>query len=288
MSAPAEAPPLVETVAAICAWSADRRRSGQRIALVPTMGALHAGHESLLRAGRERADALVMSLFVNPTQFGPGEDLARYPRDLEGDLERARGRGVDVVFAPSAEEMYSAGDQTRIAVGALAEPLCGASRPGHFAGVATVVAKLFAAIQPDIALFGEKDFQQLAVIRRLVADLHFPVEIVGMPIVREADGVAMSSRNRYLSAAERTQAVSIARGLGAATRLWEEGERNAARLVCAAREPIAAAPAARIDYLELRDAESLREIAIAKRPAVLAAAVYFGTTRLIDNTVLGR
>jgi pantoate--beta-alanine ligase len=265
----------------------DQRRDGQVICVVPTMGYLHEGHVSLLRAGRARADLLVMTLFVNPTQFGPNEDLARYPRDEAGDLEKARAAGVDLVFAPEVSAMYPAGYQTTIEVRELAAPLCGASRPGHFAGVASVVCKLFHLTQPHLAIFGQKDFQQLAIIRRMVRDLDLAIEVVGMPIVREPDGLAMSSRNAYLSAEERSQSLSLSRGLAAASRLFAGGERDAAALVSAARREIDAAPLARIDYAELRDADSLAVIERVAAPAVLAVAVFFGKTRLIDNAVLG-
>jgi pantoate--beta-alanine ligase len=195
------------------AWSRAARARGERIAFVPTMGALHAGHVALLAEGRRRGDRLALSIFVNPTQFGPQEDLARYPRDLPGDLAKAAGAGTDVAFVPEVADMYPAGFQTTIEVKELSRGLDGVSRPGHFAGVATVVAKLFNVVQPDLAIFGEKDFQQLAVVRRLVADLAMGIEIVGLPTVREPDGLAMSSRNAYLSAGERARALSLSRGL---------------------------------------------------------------------------
>jgi pantoate--beta-alanine ligase len=265
----------------------DQRRDGRRICVVPTMGYLHEGHLSLLRAGRARSDILVMTLFVNPTQFGPNEDLARYPRDEAGDVDKARAAAVDLVFAPDAAAMYPDGYQTTVEVRELAAPMCGASRPGHFAGVASVVAKLFHITQPHVAVFGQKDFQQLAIIRRMVRDLDFDIEIVGMPIVREADGLALSSRNAYLSPEERRQALALSRGLGAAEARFAAGERRAAALVEAARAEIDRAPLARIDYLELRDAGSLRPVELVDSPAVLALAVFFGKTRLIDNAVLG-
>jgi pantoate--beta-alanine ligase len=264
----------------------DQRRDGRRLCVVPTRGYLHAGHVSLLEAGRARADVLVMTLFVNPTQFGPNEDLSRYPRDEPGDLAKARAAGVDLVFAPAAASMYPSGYQTTVEVRELAGPLCGQSRPGHFAGVASVVTKLFHLTQPHVAVFGRKDYQQLAIIRRMVRDLDFGIEIVGMPVLREEDGLAMSSRNAYLSPDERTQAISLSRGLRAAETLHAAGERSAAALVAAARAPIERAPLARIDYAELRDADSLAEVTEACGPVVLALAVVFGRTRLIDNVVL--
>jgi len=262
------------------------RREGRRIAFVPTMGFLHEGHASLLREGRTRGDVLVLSIFVNPIQFGPGEDLERYPRNLDGDCAIARACGVDIVFTPTAAEMYPAGFQTSIRVKELALPLCGASRPGHFDGVATVVAKLFNIVQPDVALFGRKDFQQLAIIRRMATDLSLPVEIVGMPIVREADGLAMSSRNAYLSADQRQSALCLYRAIRLVRERYAAGERQAARLIEAARDLIQAEPAAAIDYLELRDSASLETVSTVSDTTLMALAVKIGTTRLIDNTLL--
>ncbi len=261
----------------------DLRRDGRRIALVPTMGYLHDGHVSLLKLGRDRADALVLSIFVNPIQFGPSEDLARYPRDLDGDLAKARGAGVDIAFLPTDEGMYPEPPTTRIQVGEVSDGMCGDRRPGHFAGVATVVAKLFHLTKPDVAIFGEKDYQQLAVIRRMVRDLHFDVEIVGGPIVREPDGLAMSSRNAYLSPEERQRALGLSRALGAAENTFRGGERDAGRLIAVARAELADV---KIDYVELHDAASLAPVARVERPAVLAVAAFVGKTRLIDNRVL--
>jgi len=263
----------------------DLRRDGRRIAVVPTMGALHDGHLALVRHARARADIVILTIFVNPTQFGPNEDLSRYPRDEAGDLAKARPAGVDLAFCPPAEAMYPAGAQTFIEVRELAKPLCGEKRPGHFAGVATVVTKLFNITQPHVAFFGEKDFQQLAVIRRMVRDLDQGVEIVGMPIVREADGLAMSSRNAYLSPEQRKEALALSAGLAAVETAFKAGVRDAATLVAGARELIAAQPSARIDYIELRDAEELTPIETITRPAVMAMAVFIGKTRLIDNRV---
>jgi pantoate--beta-alanine ligase len=263
----------------------DHRRDGLRIAVVPTMGYLHEGHLSLLRAARARADVVILTIFVNPTQFGPNEDLSRYPRDEEGDLAKARPCGIDLAFCPGVEAMYSPGAQTFIEVRELARPMCGEKRPGHFAGVATVVTKLFNLTQPHVAFFGEKDFQQLAVIRRMVRDLDQGVEIVGMPIVREPDGLAMSSRNAYLSPEQRREALALSAGLAAAEAAFRAGERDAATLGALARAPIAAAPSARIDYLELRDADELTPVTTITRPAVMAMAVFVGTTRLLDNRV---
>jgi len=263
------------------------RREGRRIAFVPTMGYLHQGHASLLREGRTRGDVLVLSIFVNPIQFGPSEDLNSYPRNLDGDCAIARGYGVDIVFTPTAAAMYPPGFQTAIRVKELALPLCGASRPGHFDGVATVVAKLFNIVQPDVALFGRKDFQQLAIIRRMTLDLSLPVEIVGMPIVREADGLAMSSRNAYLSADQRQSALCLSRAIRLVRERYAAGESQASRLIGAARDLIQAEPAATIDYLELRDAATLETVSTVSDTTLMALAVKIGTTRLIDNTLLG-
>ncbi len=262
----------------------DLRRDGRVIVLVPTMGFLHEGHVSLLREGRGRGDVLVISIFVNPMQFGPNEDYARYPRDVMGDLDKARAAGVDLAFVPSAAAMYPGQPLTRVVVDKLADGLCGPKRPGHFVGVATVVAKLFHLVAPHVAIFGEKDYQQLAVIRRMVADLDFGVEIVGMPIVREPDGLAMSSRNAYLTAEERVRALSLSRALAAAEARFRAGERDAARLVAAARDTIA--EGVTIDYVELVDAHTLQPVDAVARPALLGLAAFVGKTRLIDNRVL--
>jgi pantoate--beta-alanine ligase len=266
------------------AWSRAARARGERIAFVPTMGALHAGHVALLAEARKRGDKLALSIFVNPTQFGPSEDLARYPRDLPGDLAKAAGAGTDVAFVPEVAEIYPAGFQTTIEVRELARGLDGVSRPGHFAGVATVVAKLFNIVQPDLAVFGEKDFQQLAIVRRLVADLAMGIEIVGLPTVREPDGLAMSSRNAYLSPAERMRALSLSRALFAARDRAAAGERDAKTLVDGAR---AALDVDRFDYLELCDAATLAPVARVEGPSVLLVAAFIGRTRLIDNVRLG-
>ena len=280
-------PLVLRTPAEMSGFSEAARARGERIALVPTMGFLHAGHVSLLEEGRRRGDRLVLSIFVNPTQFGPTEDLARYPRDLDGDLAKAATAGTDAVFLPADGAMYPAGYQTFVRVRDLEQGLCGASRPDHFVGVATVVCKLFNIVRPHVALFGEKDFQQLAVIRRMVADLDMPVTVVGLPTVREPDGLAMSSRNKYLSPDERQRALALSRGLDAARTLFEGGERRAAALLDGARAIIAAA-VTRLDYLELRDAEALTSVRDRlDRPAVMAVAAFVGTTRLIDNVRLG-
>jgi pantoate--beta-alanine ligase len=262
-------------------------REGRRIAFVPTMGYLHEGHASLLREGRKRGDVLVLSIFVNPIQFGKNEDLESYPRNMDRDCQLAESCGVDVVFIPTVAEMYPQGFQTGVTVRDLALPLCGASRPGHFDGVATVVTKLFNIIRPDVALFGCKDYQQLAVIRRMTSDLNLPVEIVGMPIVRESDGLAMSSRNAYLSPLERQSALCLNRAVKRARELYAAGERSVAALVRETRAVIEQESAATIDYVEFRDGAMLHELEVADAGTLLALAVKIGQTRLIDNTVLG-
>jgi len=265
----------------------DLRRDGRKIAVVPTMGALHEGHLALIRHARARADVVILTIFVNPTQFGPTEDLSRYPRDEAGDLAKARPAGIDLAFCPPVEAMYPAGAQTYVEVRELQQPMCGASRPGHFAGVATIVSKLFNITRPHLAVFGEKDYQQLAIIRRMVRDLDFGIEIQGVPIVREPDGLALSSRNAYLSLEQRQAALSLSRGLAAAEAAYRAGERSVSALVAAARAPIEAEPLARIDYVDLRDADELTPLDRVDRRAVLALAVFVGATRLIDNRVLG-
>jgi len=277
---------VIESVAEMQRIAMKARGEGKSIALVPTMGYLHAGHASLMHEGRKRCDLLVTSIFVNPTQFGANEDLDKYPRDMERDMVIAAGEGVDLIFAPKAADMYPAGYQTWVDVDRLSLPLCGASRPGHFRGVTTVVCKLFSIVQPTLALFGMKDYQQLAVIRRMTADLNLPVEIVGMPIVREADGLAMSSRNAYLSPENRAKALCLNRAIRAATAAYRGGERNVANLGAIAREQIAAEEA-QIDYLEFRHGASLELQQQADDQTLLALAVKIGTTRLIDNCILG-
>jgi pantoate--beta-alanine ligase len=277
---------VITTPAAMSAWSESARARGERIAFVPTMGALHAGHVSLLAAAREHGDRVALSIFVNPTQFGPHEDLPRYPRDLAGDLAKAAGVSTDVAFVPEVRDMYPADAQTFIEVREVSQGLCGDRRPGHFVGVATVVAKLFGIVRPHVAIFGEKDFQQLAVIRRMVKDLNLPVDIVGRPTLREQDGLAMSSRNAYLSPAERQRAVAIFEGLGAARARYAAGTHAAGALVEAALAEMKDR-VDRIDYVEIRDADSLRPVDRVEKPAVILAAVFVGTTRLIDNLRLG-
>ena len=271
------------------------RLAGRRIALVPTMGALHPGHLSLVELARRRADRVWVSIFVNPTQFDDPGDLARYPRTLPEDLEACRAAGVDLVFAPTAAQMYPEGAQTVVEVLELTQPLCGRTRPGHFRGVTTVVAKLLLAAKPHLAVFGEKDFQQLAVIRRMVRDLHVDVEIVSAPIVREDDGLAMSSRNANLDREARIQARALVRALDAAQEAWAGGERDARALLARVRAEIGKAPRAEIDYAELRDPESLASAPERLAgPTLLALAVFLrppagcegAGVRLIDNRVL--
>jgi pantoate--beta-alanine ligase len=279
-------PRLVRSVSDLRAACQEARADGARVGLVPTMGALHAGHLALVAEARRRTAMVVASVFVNPTQFGPGEDFARYPRDLDGDVRKLGHAGVDLVFAPAPEEMYPPGDDTRVQVGALTRTLEGVYRPGHFDGVATVVAKLFAAVGDCLAVFGRKDYQQLLVVRRMARDLLAPVEILGHPIVRERDGLAMSSRNAYLSAEERARALAIVRGLDAAAARFAAGERDPRALERVARAPVEAATTS-IDYVEVRDADTLAPIAAVESRAVLVVACRMGATRLIDNLVLG-
>ncbi len=279
---------IIERIKDMQAYSQDLRVEGKVIACVPTMGYLHEGHLSLMREGRKRADVLVVSVFVNPTQFGPNEDLSKYPRDFERDKSMMEGVGVDVVFAPTVEEMYPDGYQTYVNVEEVTKNLCGASRPGHFRGVATVCAKLFHCVLPHIALFGRKDFQQLKVIERMVKDMNMDVGIIGMPIVREPDGIAMSSRNKYLNPKERKAALCLVRAIMATRELFENGERRVGALMDRAVGVIMNEEAARIDYVKLAHPETTNDIVgVVWDKALLALAVYIGTTRLIDNTVLG-
>ena len=262
------------------------RAEGRTIGFVPTMGYLHEGHLALVRRAREENDVVVVSIFVNPTQFGPGEDFDRYPRDLERDLRLCERERVDIVFHPSAEEMYPQPYRTYVIVEEITEPLEGRSRPGFFRGVATVVAKLFNIVKPHRAYFGEKDYQQLLVVRQMVKDLNFPIEIVPVPTVREPDGLAMSSRNTYLNPEERKAATALYRGLMAAKALFEKGERDARKLVEECRKVLDSEPLVRVDYVEVCDAEELTPIERVERPAFLAVAAFVGPARLIDGIVL--
>jgi pantoate--beta-alanine ligase len=278
---------IIESIDEMQRLSMAARGVGTPVVLVPTMGYLHEGHASLMREGRRLGGLLVISIFVNPTQFGAGEDFESYPRDMERDAGIAAAAGVDVIFAPSAKAMYPAGYQTYVNVEKLTLPLCGANRPGHFRGVTTVVGKLFNIVQPHTALFGRKDYQQLAVIRKMVIDLNIPVEIIGMPIIREADGLAMSSRNAYLSTGERTAALCLRRSLLAARKPFLEGEKGVAGLRAQVLAVIAAERAATVEYVEFKDSESLEDVTEADDRTLLALAVRVGKTRLIDNCILG-
>jgi len=262
------------------------RGQGRKIALVPTMGYLHEGHLSLMREGKKRADTLVVSVFVNPTQFGPQEDLDAYPRDFEQDKRFMQEVGVDLVFCPTDKGMYPDGYQTYLTVEEVTRNLCGRSRPTHFRGVATVVTKLFHIVKPHVALFGKKDFQQLVVIRRMVKDLNLDIDIVGCSIVREPDGLAMSSRNKYLSPEERKEALALKKALDGARDLYQNGERNAQVLLDEAHRILGLHPRIRADYVSLCDAETLTDVETIEGETVLAIAVFAGKTRLIDNSVL--
>jgi len=268
------------------AASRDVRRAGKRLGFVPTMGALHEGHLSLVRAARASSGVVAASIFVNPTQFGPNEDLAKYPRSFEHDCELLKREGVDLLFAPAAEEMYRANAVTWVTVEGLSGKLDGRSRPGHFRGVTTVVAKLFNVVEPDAAFFGQKDAAQVAIIRRMVRDLNLAVEIVVCPIVREADGLAMSSRNAYLDSEQRKRASVLHRSLMRVEQLARAGEQSAARLVAAGREEFAAENSVRLDYFEIVDSGSLDPVEDVSGGALVAVAAYVGNTRLIDNIEL--
>lgn len=260
------------------------RRSGLRIGFVPTMGALHAGHLALIRSAMRTCDRVVVSVFVNPIQFGPAEDYLRYPRPFARDRRLLAAEGAHAIFAPAVHSMYPAGFASRIEVtGPLVARLCAPFRPGHFSGVATVVVKLFEAVRPDVAVFGQKDAQQLAVIRRVVRDLGLPVRVVAHPIVRERDGLALSSRNAYLSPADRAAAPAVHRALRTGRDLLRSGERRPGRVLAAVRRVLAAVPRLRIQYVDLVNAETLEPVTQARGPLLLAAAVFLGSTRLIDN-----
>jgi pantoate--beta-alanine ligase len=279
---------ICTSIAEMRSASRAARHAGLRVGFVPTMGALHEGHLSLVRVARAAADTVMASIFVNPTQFGPNEDLAKYPRSLERDREWLEREGVDVLFAPAVEEMYPAGPVTWVTVEGLSDKLDGRSRPGHFRGVATVVAKLFHIVEPDAAFFGQKDAAQAAIVRRMVRDLLLPVEIVVCPIVREADGLAMSSRNAYLDPQQRKQALVLHRSLQRVQQLAQAGEGDAARLIAAARQEFARESTVRLDYFEIVNPETLDPVPEISRGALVAVAAFVGTTRLIDNIVLGK
>lgn len=275
----------ITTVGELRRALAEARRTDKRIGFVPTMGYLHDGHLALIEASRAQSDITVVSIFVNPTQFGPSEDLSTYPRDFPRDEELCRGAGVAIVFAPAAQEVYPAQFETFVEPGELAKPLCGAFRPGHFRGVATVVSKLLNMVQPGVAFFGQKDFQQCAIVHRMAIDLNLPIEIVTVPTVREADRLAMSSRNRYLSEADRARALAISRGLFAAAEEFGLGERNVDKLIAIAKRHLETVD--QLQYLELVDGDTLKPaVSPLRRSATLCVAAYVGSTRLIDNVIL--
>ncbi|MBU4176753.1 MAG: pantoate--beta-alanine ligase [Desulfurivibrionaceae bacterium] len=276
---------IIRTPAAMTAWANSILAAGQTIGLVPTMGFFHEGHLRLMRTAKEKADRAVVSLFVNPIQFGANEDLDRYPRDFPRDCGLAEAEGVDVLFAPGVQDMYPPEASTRVMVSGLTDVLCGASRPGHFSGVTTVVAKLFHLIKPQCAVFGRKDFQQLAVIRRMAADLNWDVEIIGHPIVREPDGLAMSSRNTYLSGPERQAALCLSRAIAHARRRVREGLVEA-EILLQEVDWLLQQEAVTIEYASLVDQATLRPLAVLQKGVVLALAIKAGATRLIDNDIL--
>lgn len=277
---------LIHSISQMRQLSRRLRRQGARLGLVPTMGALHEGHLSLVRAAKVKSDLVAVSIFVNPTQFGPNEDFARYPRSLEKDCELLEREGVEFVFAPSAEEMYPSGAVTWVTIEGLSERLCGKSRPGHFRGVATVVAKLFNVVEPDIAFFGQKDAAQVAVLKRMVRELNFPVEVEVCPIVRESDGLALSSRNAYLTADERRMALVLHASLQRAQKLFHDGERDAPKIVSEAKKAFVLQPAVRLDYFEIVDPDTLEPISTINNRSLVAVAAFVGSTRLIDNILL--
>ncbi len=278
---------VIETIDAMQKVCEELRLSGKTIALVPTMGFFHEGHLELMRVGKRLADILAISIFVNPTQFGPSEDFQTYPRDMEGDLAKASDVGVDLVFAPPVEEMYPARHQTKIAVEELAKRLCGLSRPGHFDGVTTVVAKLFHIAKPHFAIFGEKDYQQLTVVKRMVEDLDMDLQVIGVPTYREPDGLAMSSRNSYLGPEERKSALCLKKSLDLASQMFRQGERNSQNLRTAIEELILSHPFTEIDYITICDPMTLEDVDRIENEALLALAVKVGKARLIDNCLIG-
>jgi pantoate--beta-alanine ligase len=276
------------SISDIRSWSLAQRADSHRIGLVPTMGALHEGHMVLVDEARRRADAVAVSIFINPLQFGPKEDLARYPRDLSRDRSLARNRGVDALFVPAVETMYPQGSEVRVTPGPTAERWEGAARPGHFTGVLTVVAKLFHLIQPDLACFGQKDIQQLTLVRKMVRDLDWPVEIVEVPTVREADGLALSSRNAYLSAEDRGRAVVLSRALLAAHRGFCEGERSAAALEQRILQQLGKQPEVAVEYIAIVEPDGLEPVTTVDGNTIVAVAARLGGTRLIDNIRLAQ
>jgi pantoate--beta-alanine ligase len=278
--------PVLSTIAETRAAVAAARKAGRRIGFVPTMGALHAGHASLIRTAKSECDCVIVSIFVNPTQFGPNEDFARYPRTLEDDRRLCTAVGTDAIFCPAPEEIYPENFRTFVEVSQLQDPLCGPSRPGHFRGVATVVLKLFNIVQPELAYFGDKDAQQWRILRRMTIDLDLPLQLRIVPTVREPDGLAMSSRNRYLDPTQRQNATVLWKALTHAKTLIRQGERSPRVIEGEMRELIRATPDAGLDYARVLDSETLQPVDTIERPALAALAVYFGTTRLIDNATL--
>jgi pantoate--beta-alanine ligase len=277
---------ICATIPEARAASRDARTNRRRLGLIPTMGALHEGHLSLVRAAKAQCDAVAVSIFVNPTQFGPTEDLSKYPRQFDRDHQLLEKEGIEILFAPSVNEIYPHGQVTWVLVEGLSEKLDGRSRPGHFRGVTTIVAKLFNILEPDAAFFGQKDAAQLAVIRRMVQELNFPVEILACPIVREADGLAMSSRNSYLNQEERARALVLQRSLQQVQQEFRNGERIAAKLISAAKEVFAREPQVALDYFEIVDPDTLDPADRISQKTLVAVAAYVGSTRLIDNLVL--
>jgi len=277
---------IITTIKQMQGYSDALRQQQKRIAVVPTMGYLHEGHLSLVRIAKELADAVIVTIFVNPKQFGPNEDFTAYPRDMDRDVHLVATVGADCIYTPAPGEMYPEGYQTTVRVNKLTEHLCGISRPSHFEGVTTVVAKLFNATKPHVAVFGEKDFQQLQVIRRMVRDMDMDMDIIGAPIVREPDGLALSSRNKYLSAQERTAALVLSRSLFEIRELCAQGEHDALKLSQQVWQNISAEPLAKIDYIKVCDLETLEDVSQIRRDAIVALAVFFGKTRLIDNVIL--
>jgi pantoate--beta-alanine ligase len=276
---------IIKTIKEMKEFSSQARRAGKIITFVPTMGFFHEGHLSLMREGRRRGDLLIVSLFVNPTQFGPNEDFKNYPRDFERDRNMAEGVGVDILFVPEATEMYPPDHQTIVRVEKVTRNLCGRSRPTHFQGVATVVMMLFEIVIPHVSIFGEKDYQQLVTIQQMVRDLHMSVEVVGMPTVREPDGLAMSSRNTYLLPEERKAALSLYHSLQKAKELLQKGEREAVRILSEMKGILQSEPIVRIDYVQICDAYTLQDVNRIQGDVVVALAAYLGKTRLIDNLV---
>lgn len=277
---------IVERISEVREIIAEQRKKGLQIALVPSMGYLHQGHMSLVKQAKQEGTFVVMSIFVNPLQFGPNEDFSRYPRDLEHDAKLAREAGVDLIFHPSVEEMYPQKNRTTVEVSELGNALCGLFRPGHFNGVTTVVSKLFHIVQPNRAYFGQKDYQQYLIIRQMVRDLNFPIEVISVPIVREEDGLALSSRNIFLTPEQRKEAVVLSQSLVEAEVLIQQGEHSVVRIEEMIRQKINKQSSGVVDYIEVRSAENLEKPETINEPVVIALAVKFGTTRLIDNRVV--